>query len=74
MCIDNISPERVEEFRYLVTVLTNKNSVQEQIKSKLKSGNVCYHWVPDLLSSSLLSKIINTKTYRIIISPSFLWV
>jgi len=36
----NISFERVEEFKYLATTLTNQNSVQEEIRSRLKkSGN-----------------------------------
>ena len=52
--IDNISFERVEEFKYLVTTLTNQNSIQEEIKSRLKSGNACYHSVQNLLSYSLL--------------------
>jgi len=39
---DNSSFERVEDFRYLGTTLTNQNSIQEEIKSKLKSGNACY--------------------------------
>ena len=43
--IDNISFERVEEFKYLRTTLTNQNSIQEEIKSRLKSGNACYHSV-----------------------------
>jgi len=38
----NISFHRVEVFKYLGT-LTNKNSIQEEIKSRLKSGNACYH-------------------------------
>ena len=42
---DNSSFKRVEEFKYLGTTLTNKNYIQEQIKSRLKSGNVCVHWV-----------------------------
>ena len=33
--IDNISIERVEEFKYLVTILTDQNSIQEEIKSTL---------------------------------------
>jgi hypothetical protein len=32
---DNSSFERVEEFNYLGTTLTNQNSVQEEIKSRL---------------------------------------
>ena len=35
--IDNSSFETVEQFKYLGTTLTNQNSVQEEIKSRLKS-------------------------------------
>ena len=38
--IDNNSFERAEELKYLGTNLTNQNSIQEEIKSRLKSGNV----------------------------------
>ena len=44
----------------------NQNSIQEEFKSRLKSGNACYHSVQNLLSSSLLSKNIKIKIYRII--------
>jgi hypothetical protein len=45
MKTDNSSFERVDEFEYLGTTLTNQNSIQEEIKSRLKSGNACYHSV-----------------------------
>jgi len=45
-----------EEFKCLGTTLTNQNCIQEEIKSRLKSGNSCYYLVQTLLSSSLLSK------------------
>ena len=54
--IDNNSFEKVEEFRYLGTTLTYQNSIQEEIKGRLKSGNAYYHSVQYVLSSSLLSK------------------
>jgi len=41
---DNRSSERVEQCKYLETTITNQNSIQEEIKSRLKSGNVCYIW------------------------------
>jgi len=57
----------------LGTTLTNQNSIQEEIKSRLKSGNACYHSVQNLLSSSLLSKNLKIKIYRIIILPVALY-
>ena len=61
MRTDNRSFERVEEFKYLGTNLTNQNSIQEEIKSRLKSGNACYNSVQNLLSSSLLFKNLRIK-------------
>ena len=69
MKIDNSFFERVEEFKYLGTTLTNQNSIQEEIKSRLKSGHACCHSVQNLLSSSLLSKNLEIKIYRNIILP-----
>ena len=63
MKTDNSSIERVEEFKYLGKTLSNKNSIQEEIKSRLKLGNVCYYSVQNLLSSSLLSKNLKIKIY-----------
>ena len=69
MKTDNRSFEMVEEFKYSRTNLTNQNSIQEEIKSRLRSGNACYHSVQNLLSSSLLSKNLKIKIYRNVISP-----
>ena len=73
MKMDNSSIERVEEFKYLGITLTNQNSIQEEIKSRLKSGNACHYSVPNLLSSSLLSKTLKMKIYRTIIFPVVLY-
>jgi len=73
MKTDNSSIERVEEFRCLGTVLTNQNSIQEDIKSRLKLGNACYYSVQNLLFSSLLSKNLKVKIYRTIILPTVLY-
>jgi hypothetical protein len=43
--IDNISIEWVEEFKYLVNTLRDQNSIQDEIKSRLKLWNACYHSV-----------------------------
>jgi len=57
MKIGNRSFERVEEFKYLGAALTDQNFIQEEIKSRLKSGNACYHSVMNLLSSGCYPKI-----------------
>ena len=54
---DNSSSERVENFICLGTTITNQNSIQEDIKGRLKSRNACYYSAQNLLSSSLLPKI-----------------
>jgi hypothetical protein len=67
MKIDDNSSESVEEFKYLGRTLKNQNSIQEEIKSQLKFGNVCYHSVQNLLSSILQSKNLKIKIHRTII-------
>ena len=73
MKIDNSSFERVDEFKYLGTTLTNQILIEKEIKSRLKSGNACYHSVQNLLSSSLLSKNLKIKIYITIIVPVVLY-
>jgi hypothetical protein len=66
MKIDNSSIETVEEFKYLGT-LAKQNSIQEEIKIRLKLGSACNYSVQNLLSSRLLSKNLKIKIYRTII-------
>jgi hypothetical protein len=65
--IDNSSFERVNQFIYLGTILTNRNTMQEEIKNRLKSGNACYHSAQNILSTSMLSKNWKMKIYGTII-------
>jgi len=69
--IDNSTFERLEAFKYLVTTFNIQNSIREEIKSRLRSGNACSHLVQNLLSSRLLSRILKIKIYRTIILPVF---
>ena len=61
---DNSTFERVEEFKYLGITFTYQNSIPEEIKSRLRSGNACYHSVQNLLSSRLLSKNFKIEIYK----------
>jgi hypothetical protein len=63
----------VEQFGYLARTLTNWNSIHEEIKSRVKSGNACYQSLQNLLSSRLLSKNIKIKVWRTTILLSVLY-
>ena len=54
--IDNSTFERVEKFKYLGTNLKNQNSIPEEIKNRLRSGNACYHSVQNLVFQAAIQK------------------
>ena len=59
--IDNSTFEWVEEFKYLGTNLTHQNSIQEEVKSRLRLRNACCHLAQNLLSSRVLSKNLKNE-------------
>ena len=71
--IDNRSSERAEQFKYLGETLTDQNSIWEEIKTRLRSPNTCYHSVQNILSSHLLSKHIKIRIYRTQMLPVVLF-
>jgi hypothetical protein len=62
----NKSSEGVE---HLGTTQKSQNLILEEIQSRLKSENACYHSVQNLLYSSFLSKNIKNKIYRTVPLP-----
>jgi hypothetical protein len=54
---DNSSSERVEEFKYLGTTLTNQNSIQENIESRLKLGMLAIIWCKSFFFEVTIQKL-----------------
>ena len=68
------SYEKLKTFKYLCSLLTNQNYIQDKIKYRLKAGNSCYYSVQILLSSLYISlRIWQIKIYKTIILPVVLY-
>jgi hypothetical protein len=65
--------EYFARFKYFGTTLTDQNRMQEEIKSRLNSGNACCHSVQSFLSSRQLSRKLKVKMYKTIILPVILY-
>jgi hypothetical protein len=53
--------------QFLGTTPTNRNDIHDEIRSRLNSGNACYHSVQNLLSSRLISRNLKIKIYKTVI-------
>jgi hypothetical protein len=60
----NRSFKNLEQFKYLGTIVTNPNFIQEKIKRRLNSDNAYYHSVQNHLSSRLLPMNIEIRTKK----------
>ena len=60
-------------FKYLGSLLTNQNSIQEEIKCRLRAGNSCYYSVQTFLSTRFLSKNLKIKICKTIVLPVVLY-
>jgi len=59
--------KKVEHFKYMGTIVTQKNVCQIKIQLKIKMGNKCFYALDKLLSSIVFSKEVKIQLYLTII-------
>jgi hypothetical protein len=57
--------ENMTKFKFLGITVTTGNSIHEEIKSRLNSGNAYCHSIQNLLFSCLLSKSLKKKYIKL---------
>jgi hypothetical protein len=62
--IPNRNFENVALIKYFGMTPINQSLIPEEIKTRLNSGNACYHSVQNLLSSCLLPQNIKIRIYK----------
>ena len=62
--------KKMKTFKYLGSLVRNQNSIQDEIKFRLKAGNPYFYSAQTLLA--LLSKNLKIKIYKAIILPVLL--
>ena len=68
--IDGVTYERVAEFTYLGTLISNDNSVEKEIQRRILAGNRTYFATISLFRSQLLSRATKIILYKTLIRPA----
>jgi len=57
--------EQVNSFKYLGAVVNTDNSIEEEIKERIATGNRAYHVHKKLFTAKLISQIVKLQHYNI---------
>lgn len=67
--IGNHNFERVKEFKYLGTTITEDNVGSEEINNRIQAGNRCLYALQDLIRSKELTRLTKINLYITVIRP-----
>lgn len=61
--VDHFKFKRVNSFKYLGSIVTEKNDITKEVASRIQTGNKTYYDLEKLLSSKSLSRDKETFVY-----------
>lgn len=71
--VENHNFEKVNEFKYLGTIISSNNSEQSEIQNRIISANRSLFAVNKLMSSKILSTHTKIRIYKTVIRPILLY-
>jgi hypothetical protein len=71
--INNSDIERVNQFKYLGSIVTNNSNISSEISHRINMGNTCYYVLRNILRSKLLKKDTKCKIYKTLTRPVVLY-
>jgi len=67
--IERMKIEEVSKTKYLGTIVTRNNLIEEEIKERIAAGNRAYFANQKIFQSKLISKKTKMKLYKTLIRP-----
>jgi len=67
--VKNYKFKRVQQFKYLGTLITQQNEIGTEIKARIQAANKCYFGLTKLLKSRVISKNLKSQIYQTLIKP-----
>jgi hypothetical protein len=67
--VENYKFKRVQQFKYLGTLITQNNEIGTEIKARIQAANKCYFGLTMLLRSRVISKNLKSQIYQTLIKP-----
>lgn len=65
--IDQYNFGRVEQYKYLGTILTENNEKAKEIEARIQAGNKCFFGLAKLLGARSLSRDLKKQLYSTLI-------
>jgi len=67
--VDDYEFNRAKQFKYLGSILTEKNEIDNEIASRILSGNKCFYGLAKILGSWSFSREMKKHLYILLVLP-----